>query len=101
MMPIMEVTSSARKSVCREWIMGTPPHTAASKLKLRDRDRDRIGWDRMERVLQRRGCYRGEGVTEEWREEGVERRRSGEEIECSDGVKCAKIEWPQLRMDRR
>jgi hypothetical protein len=79
MMPIMEVTSSARKSVCREWIMGTPPHTAASKLKLRDRDG--MGW---------RGCYRGE-----------RRRRNGEEIESNDGVQCAKVEWSQLRMDRR
>jgi hypothetical protein len=59
MMPIMEVTSSARKSVCREWIMGTPPHTAASKLKLRDRDG--MGWG-------------VEGVTEERGEEGMERR---------------------------
>lgn len=36
MMPIIEVTSSERKSVCKEWMMGTPPHTAASKLKLHD-----------------------------------------------------------------
>jgi hypothetical protein len=35
MMPMMVVTSSAKKSVCREWMIGTPPHTAASKLKLR------------------------------------------------------------------
>ena len=35
MMPMMDVTSSARKSVCREWMIGTPPQTAASKLKLR------------------------------------------------------------------
>ena len=34
MMPMMVVTSSARKSVCKEWMIGTPPHTAASKLKL-------------------------------------------------------------------
>lgn len=34
MMPMMDVTSSARKSVWREWMIGTPPHTAASKLKL-------------------------------------------------------------------
>mmetsp|Transcript_6400 Transcript_6400/g.14151 ORF Transcript_6400/g.14151 Transcript_6400/m.14151 type:complete len:207 (-) Transcript_6400:368-988(-) len=34
MMPITLVISSARKSVCSEWMMGMPPQTAASKLNL-------------------------------------------------------------------
>jgi hypothetical protein len=34
MMPLILVILSARKSECREWMIGMPPHTAASKLKL-------------------------------------------------------------------